>query len=153
MKTVFCPVQTWLKEDGMGLGIFDVLTSQFANGMPVEAISPQTQRIMSLMSHLQRMFNTRQGSIPNKNYGLPQIPDTFGTLPNNTIEYSKTIESAIKEGEPNIKKVSVIGWSLDKKSFFLQCCLSCVLNNGDRIKFRFKMIGCGKYLVEPWTGE
>jgi type VI secretion system protein len=137
----------------MGLGIFDALTGQFANGMPVDAISPQRQRIMSLMSHLQYMFNTNQGAIPNSKYGLPHLPETFGTLPNNTIEFSKILETAIREGEPNIKKVSVIGWSLDKKNCFLQCCLSCVLNNGDKIKFRFKMIGCGKYIVEPWTGR
>lgn len=137
----------------MGLGIFDVLTGQFAIEMPVGAISPQTQRIMSLMSHLQRMFNTRQGSVPNKNYGLPQLPETFGSLTEVTIEFSKLIETTIKNGEPNIKKVSVIGWNLDKKGCYLQSCLSCTLNSGEKVKFRLKMIGSGKYVVEPWSGE
>lgn len=137
----------------MPAGLFEKLTDQYINGMPVDAISPERQGIMSLMCHLQHMFNTKQGSIPNKKYGLPPLPDTYGALPKNMAEYSNIIEVAILEGEPNIKKVSVIGWSLDKKGCFLQSCLSCVMKNGEKIKFKFQMVGCGKYVVEPWSNE
>ena len=138
---------------GLRLGLFDGRTGNFANGMPVEALSSKHYHVMSIMSHQSLMFNTRLGTTLNKNYGLPHLPEIFTSLPTDIDSYSKMLETSIYAGEPRIQKVIVAGWSLNTKGFYLQCCLLCTLSSKEIVKFRFKMVGGGRNVVEPWSGE
>jgi len=134
-----------------GFGFFESFTGHFENGMSVSDVSKKHARIMSIMNHLQLMFNTIEGTCHKVNYGLPPLPDTFIFLPSDTEKYSKILENAIYANEPRISKVSITGWRLNNKTCHLECCLVCKLQSDEIAKFRFIM--ARRHIVEPWIWE
>jgi hypothetical protein len=76
----------------MGLGLFEKLTGHFINGMPIDAVSKQTGNSLSIMDHLQRLFNSKIGSPAIKVYGFPA---TFADIHTKVPENVQGIEKAV----------------------------------------------------------
>ena len=68
-----------------------------------------TRKINSIISHLQRMLNTRQGSVPiGDDYGIPDITSSHGEgLTEMTQRIERTLQQAITKYEPRLEKVRV----------------------------------------------
>ena len=66
----------------MKQALFENLTGHYLDGTPVEAVPATNRGIMSIMDHLNRLFNTREGSLPHlKDYGLPDISEIYRKMP------------------------------------------------------------------------
>ena len=56
------------------LALFDVLEGRFGGGAPVESVPSDEHLLHSIVGNLERLFNTRQGSLPHlPDYGLPDL--------------------------------------------------------------------------------
>ncbi|MCM0082096.1 type VI secretion system baseplate subunit TssE [Geomonas sp. Red32] len=64
--------------------------------------------IRSLVSHLQRILNTRQGNVPIAgDYGVPDFIDFLQTFPESVVAIESSIRTAIEKYEPRLSNVNV----------------------------------------------
>ncbi len=65
--------------------------------------------IDSIIKHLQRLLNTRRGSVPiAPDYGMPEFTDLHGTnLSEQTQEIARNIKDMILKYEPRLGKIQV----------------------------------------------
>lgn len=62
----------------------------------------------SLLSHLQRLLNTRQGNVPiAADYGVPDFVDFLQTYPESVSGIELNIKNAIDKFEPRLSGVTV----------------------------------------------
>ncbi len=61
-----------------------------------------------MLSHLQRILNTRQGNVPiADDYGVPDFLDFLQTYPESVHEIERNIRNAIDKYEPRLSGASV----------------------------------------------
>jgi type VI secretion system protein len=66
------------------------------------------RQIDSIVAHLQRILNTRQGNVPIADgYGVPDLTDFMLSYPESVTEIEKSIRQAIEEYEPRLSAVRV----------------------------------------------
>ncbi len=62
----------------------------------------------SVLNHLQRILNTRQGNVPiADDYGIPDFLDFLSSYPDSIREIERAIRSAIQKFEPRLRAVRV----------------------------------------------
>ena len=83
-------IQTWEKE-------------------PLRRNKEDSRRIVdSVLRHLQRILNTKQGNVPiAEDYGVPDFTDFLDDLPDSVREIEKTLRLTIQKYEPRLKAVKV----------------------------------------------
>lgn len=66
------------------------------------------RQIDSVLAHLQRILNTRQGSVPISDiYGIPDLTDFMTSYPESVTEIERSIRQAIEEYEPRLRSVKI----------------------------------------------
>lgn len=72
-------------------------------------IHEDTQRLVdSVMRHLQRMLNTRQGHVPiQPEYGMPDITDCAEGAPEALDRIRRAIRNSIETFEPRLRRVKI----------------------------------------------
>jgi len=66
------------------------------------------RQIDSIVAHLQRILNTRQGNVPiADDYGVPDLTDFMLSYPESVTEIEKSVRQAIEEYEPRLSSVRV----------------------------------------------
>jgi len=81
--------------------------------------------ISSIHRHLQKVLNTRQGSVPiADDYGIPDMTDFMSSYPESLRNLEKSIRQTIQKFEPRLKGVRV----------------SFVQDNEDLLSLSFKII-------------
>ncbi len=79
----------------------------------------------SVMRHLQRILNTKQGNVPiAEDYGVPDFSDFLNAMPRSVSDMEKTIRLAIQKYEPRLTSVRV----------------SFIPQEEDRLSLRFQII-------------
>jgi type VI secretion system protein len=136
----------------MKQALFENLTGHFLNGTPIDAVPPQVRGITSIMDHLNRLFNTRQGTLPHlKDYGLPDISEIYRKMPEGIEELQISIKRAVEKYEPRLKKIKVTPLEVDKKDFKLVFILSAELaESGSVVRFQTTFTSIGKSSISPW---
>jgi len=67
-----------------------------------------SRQIDSIVAHLQRILNTRQGNVPIADgYGVPDLTDFMLSYPESVTEIEKSLRQAIEEYEPRLRSVRV----------------------------------------------
>lgn len=67
------------------------------------------RQIDSILAHLQRILNTRQGNVPiSDTYGIPDLTDFMTSYPESVTGIEKSIRQAIEEYEPRLRFVKVV---------------------------------------------
>ena len=63
----------------------------------------------SILRHLQRILNTKQGNVPiAEDYGTPDFSDFLLTYPDSVREIERALRVTIQKYEPRLKAVKVI---------------------------------------------
>lgn len=72
-------------------------------------ISENTQELVdSIMRHLQRLLNTRQGHVLTRpDYGMPDFTDCAESLPETLDKVRRAIKSSIEAFEPRLRRVRI----------------------------------------------
>ena len=64
--------------------------------------------VESVLEHLQRLLNTRQGNVPlGLDYGVPDFTDIVLSYPDGVQDFEKSIRQTILKYEPRLKGVRV----------------------------------------------
>jgi type VI secretion system protein len=135
----------------MKQALFENLTGHFLDGTPVEDVSSQNRSIVSIMDHLNRLFNTREGSLTHlKDYGLPDISDIYRKMPHGIEELQKAIKRAVEKYEPRLKKIKVTPRETDPREFRLVFILSAELAWGGLVRFQTTFTSMGNPSIAPW---
>ena len=67
------------------------------------------RQIDSILAHLQRILNTKQGSVPiSDTYGIPDLTDFMTSYPESVTEIEKSIRQAVAEYEPRLRAVKIV---------------------------------------------
>ncbi len=76
---------------------------------PLRRVSTDRKRcIDSVVDHLQRILNTRQGNVPvAEDYGIPDFVDFLQTYPESVHQIEGSIRNAIDRYEPRLSGTSV----------------------------------------------
>mgnify|MGYP003729518237 CR=1 FL=1 len=136
----------------MNQGLFESLTGTFLDGTPIESAPQNHRRIISIMDHLNRMFNTRQGSIGHMaDYGLPDVSDIYRRMPDGAEDLRVAIKTTIERYEPRLENVRVIRRESDSVDLRLAFIISAELRNGGGlVRFQTMFTSIGNSTISPW---
>jgi type VI secretion system protein len=136
----------------MKQALFENLTGHFLDGTPVESVPQSSRGIMSIMDHLNRLFNTREGSLTHlKDYGLPDISEIYRKMPHGIEELQKAIKRTVEKYEPRLTKVKVTPRETDARDFRLVFILSGELaEGGGLVRFQTTFTSMGNSSIAPW---
>lgn len=135
----------------MEQALFESITGTFMDGTPVEAVPRNKRLIVSIMDHLNRMFNTRTGSIPHlKDYGLPDISEIYRKMPDGIDELIDAVKRTVERYEPRLKNVRVVRLEDDVVGARLVLILSGELMEGELVRFQTTFISTGNSTISPW---
>lgn len=135
----------------MNQALFESLTGTFSDGTPVSEVPDKKRVIFSIMDNLNRIFNTRKGSIPHlKDYGLPDISEIYRKMPGGIQVLEDAILKTVEKYEPRLRNIRVIRQEDDAKASRLVFILSCELINGGLVRFQTTFVSTGNSTITPW---
>jgi type VI secretion system protein len=136
----------------MKQALFENLTGHFLDGTPIDGVPLKNRGITSIMDHLNRLFNSREGSLPHlKDYGLPDISEIYRKMPHGIEELQKAIKRTVEKYEPRLRKVKVTPRETDPKDFRLVFILSGELaEGGGLVRFQTTFTSMGNSSIAPW---
>lgn len=137
----------------MEASIFDVLTGAFANGRSVTSVSEDRRLVLSVVSNLNRLFNTRRGTVGHlPDYGLPDMLTVYRDSPRSADELRRAVKESIETYEPRLSHVRVRRRETDEHSMRLVFVVEAQLKNGKRVHFETTFESQKTAQVEP-TGS
>jgi type VI secretion system protein len=135
----------------MQQGLFESLTGEFLDQTPIGAVPVKSRRIMSIMDHLNRMFNTREGSIGHlKGYGLPDISEIYRKMPHGIEELQDAIKKTVETYEPRMTNIKVMPRDPEGDKFKLVFIISGEMKGGGTVRFQTTFTSQGKSSIAPW---
>lgn len=121
----------------MEASIFDVLSGGFVEGEPLRRVHEDRHRFLSVMSNLNRLFNTRQGSVKHlPDYGLPDISTVYREAPHSIDDLRRAIQTVVAKYEPRLRRVRVEHKDTDAFDMRLIFILTGELGDGRRVQFQ-----------------
>lgn len=121
----------------MKAGVYDVLVGRFADGHRLEEVPEDEHEVMSIISNLNYLFNTRAGSIDHlPDYGLPDITEIYRDIPDSIVKLQAAIKQAAEKYEPRLRRVRVEHQKTDSFAMRLVFLLSGELSNRQRVRFQ-----------------
>lgn len=120
----------------MTLALFDILSRQFVDGQPIDTIDPERHLHASILSHLTRLLNCRQGSLLHlPDYGLPDVAEIYQGLPYSLNQLLQAIKNTIEKYEPRLQQVSVTQLSTYDADSVLRLQIQGKIGSGEKIAF------------------
>ena len=135
----------------MNQGLFESLSGSFADGASVDSVPAASRRMRSIMDHLNRMFNTRAGSLAHlPEYGLPDISEIYRRLPDGMTELRDAIRLTVEKYEPRLRRVKVVEREREKGDIRLSYLITAEFAEGGAVRFQTTFTGTGNSSVSPW---
>jgi type VI secretion system protein len=137
----------------MKQGLFEGITGSFVDGTPVESVPPAERRMRSVLDHLRRLFNTREGGLPHlSGYGLPDISEIYRSMPDSMEQLRTALERAVSRYEPRLMNVRVTSRTGMTRGLTLTFILSGELRGAGTVRFQTTFVGTGSSAIAPWRG-
>lgn len=135
----------------MNQALFESITGMFLDGTSIEDVPPSQRLLYSVMDHLNRMFNTRKGSIPHlKDYGLPDISEIYRKMPEGLGELEAAIKRTVELYEPRMRNIKIIRRETDNQVSRLVYLISGEIVRGGLVRFQTTFISTGFSKISPW---
>ena len=135
----------------MNQGLFESLAGNFLDGTSVSDAPAKDRRITSVMDHLNRLFNTRRGTIPHlPDYGLPDISEIYRKMPGGIEELQSAIKKTVEKYEPRLTRIKVLKQENAASDLSLEYILSGEMIGGGTVRFKTKFSGTGNLSIAPW---
>lgn len=134
----------------MDASVFDVLTGTFASGRPVSSVPEDRRLLWSVVSNLNRLFNTRRGAIGHlPDYGLPDMLTVYRDAPRSADELRGAIKDSIETYEPRLRRVRIRRRETDEYTMRLIFVVRAELMNGEKVRFETTFESQKSTTVEP----
>lgn len=134
----------------MEASVFDVLRGTFTNGQPVPSVPKDSRLLWSVVSNLNRLFNTRRGTIGHlPDYGLPDMLTVYRDAPRTADELRRAVKDSIETYEPRLRRVRVRQRETDAYTMRLVFIVSGELKNGEQVRFETTFESQKSTKVEP----
>lgn len=92
----------------MNPSLYEMLTSNFSNGLDIEWVDERQQVILSVLDNMQRILNSRAGSLSHlPDYGLPDLSHIMQGLPATAHSLIHLLQQTLLKYEPRLKRVTV----------------------------------------------
>ncbi|MBD3240195.1 MAG: type VI secretion system baseplate subunit TssE [Chitinivibrionales bacterium] len=135
----------------MHQGLYESLTGRFADGTPVESVSAEQRRIRSIIDHLARLFNTRDGSLGHlPGYGLPDM----SAINRGTLEGIESLRAAVartvERYEPRLTEVKVLHADNNTHDGRLVFVLTARIKGIGVVRFQTTFTSTGGSSIAPW---
>lgn len=134
----------------MEASIYDVLTGSFADGRSVSSVRKDQRRLWSVVSNLNRLFNTRRGSVKHlPDYGLPDILTVYRDAPRSIDGLRRSIKEAVEAYEPRLQRVRVRHRETADYDMRLVFVLEAELVDGSQVRFETTFASHDSAEVKP----
>lgn len=134
----------------MEASILDVLRGTFTNDRPVASVPEDRHLIWSVVSNLNRLFNTRRGAVGHlPDYGLPDMLTVYRDAPRTADELRRAVKESIEAYEPRLRRVRVRHRETDEHSMRLVFLVRAELMNGEQVRFETTFESQKSARVEP----
>ncbi|AWK42915.1 type VI secretion system baseplate subunit TssE [Photorhabdus laumondii subsp. laumondii] len=88
--------------------LYESLFGNFNCGLELHQVSEEEQVILSVLDNMQRILNSRAGSLTHlPDYGLPDLNTILRGLPTSSQRLISTIEHTLLTYEPRLKRVDI----------------------------------------------
>lgn len=88
--------------------LYELLKGHFPGGLELGAVSEQDQVILSVLDNMQRILNTRAGSLAHiPDYGLPDMTRILQGMPGTAHQLLFTLSAVLLKYEPRLKGINV----------------------------------------------
>ena len=89
--------------------LYEILRGSFSGGLELHQVSGQEQVILSVLDNLQRILNTRAGSIAHlADYGLPDMTRILQGMPGTAHQMKFTLSGVLLKYEPRLRRADVV---------------------------------------------
>ncbi|EBG5616634.1 type VI secretion system baseplate subunit TssE [Salmonella enterica subsp. enterica] len=88
--------------------LYEILLGNFTGEFDLHSVSEDTQVILSVLDNMQRILNTRAGSLKHlPDYGLPDMTKILQGMPGTAHQLISTLSDVLLKYEPRLKGVRV----------------------------------------------
>ncbi|MBV4413433.1 type VI secretion system baseplate subunit TssE [Enterobacteriaceae bacterium YMB-R22] len=86
-----------------------MLTGSFSGGLSIDEVSEANQLILSVLDNMQRILNTRAGSLKHlPDYGLPDMTKIIQGMPGTAHQLMSILSDVLLRYEPRLKRIDVV---------------------------------------------
>ncbi|EOJ6001015.1 type VI secretion system baseplate subunit TssE [Cronobacter sakazakii] len=98
-----------MPETPLSPSLYEILYGNFEGGLPLDAVSEENQVILSVLDNMQRILNTRAGSLKHlPDYGLPDLTKILQGMPGTAHELISALSTVLLKYEPRLKRINVV---------------------------------------------
>ncbi|HBC8851605.1 type VI secretion system baseplate subunit TssE [Escherichia marmotae] len=88
--------------------LYEILYGNFTGGLELNQVGEEEQVILSMLDNMQRILNTRAGSLKHlPDYGLPDMTTILQGMPGTAHQLMRVLSDVLLKYEPRIKRVDV----------------------------------------------
>lgn len=88
--------------------LYETLLGNFTGEFDLHSVSEDTQVILSVLDNMQRILNTRAGSLKHlPDYGLPDMTRILQGMPGTAHQLISTLSDVLLKYEPRLKGIQV----------------------------------------------
>ncbi|WP_350262646.1 type VI secretion system baseplate subunit TssE (plasmid) [Pantoea sp. BJ2] len=118
--------------------LYELLKGSFSGGLALNRVAEQDQVILSVLDNMQRILNTRAGSLSHiPDYGLPDMTRILQGMPTTAHQLLHTLSEVLLKYEPRLRHIDVV---------ILEQSMPGELRYG--IEAKFKEVGLVRYGTE-----
>jgi type VI secretion system protein len=120
----------------MDASLYDVLSGSFADGRSLTSVREDQRRLWSVVSNLNRLFNTRRGSVEHlPDYGLPDMLTVYRDAARSIDDLRRSIKQLVEAYEPRLRRVRVKHRETEEYEMRLVFLLEAELIDGSSVRF------------------
>jgi len=117
--------------------ILDILDGQFGGGPAFDSVPTSEHTLNSIVANLQRLFNTRRGSLAHiPEYGLPDMTTVYLDAPDSIDMLRRAVQAAAERYEPRLRRVHVESSDVDMARMRTTFIVSGEVSRGRRIRLQ-----------------
>ena len=129
------------------VSLHDMLYGNFESELELHQVSEENQRIMSVLDNLQRILNSRAGSLAHlPDYGLPDMTLILQGMPGTVHELKTTLAKVLLKYEPRIQDINVVILEQTQPGE-LRYAIEAELHDGELVRFGTEFMPEGKVLL------
>ncbi len=127
--------------------LHDMLYGNFDGEIELHQVSEENQYIMSVLDNLQRVLNTRAGSVAHlPDYGLPDMTQILQGMPGTVHALKTLLAASLLKYEPRIRAIDVVILEQTQPGE-LRYAIEAELHSGGLVRFGTEFMPEGKVLL------